>query len=195
MSRGARDCNFNFTCLSFIDLGSQPRYCRNVVLHWHRHVTHSIYLQRVHAVCRMGSADLHQLSSGPSVHIHSGVRWVCGGVGTARSCAAHRHSGRFPYSFSSARKRGQGQHRPYPACHWRLITYTSRSSNKLICHPAFLYNLQPRGNLKVFLYGKMIFKELEIPCKSIAKACECKIRNSNISKELPFTLGKEEVFL
>lgn len=62
MSWGASECNFNFTCLSFIDLSSQPQYCRNVVLHWHRYIMQSIYLQQVHTVCRMGSADLHQLS-------------------------------------------------------------------------------------------------------------------------------------
>lgn len=160
MSRGASDCNFNFTCLSFIDLSSQPQCCRNVVLHWHRYIMHGIDLQQVHTVCQLGSADLHRLSSGPSVCVHSGAPRVCRGVGTARSCAAHRHSGGFPYSFSSARKRGQGHYRPCPTCHWHLITNTSRNSNEVICHPAFLYNLQPLGNLKVFLYGKNNFKNI-----------------------------------
>lgn len=152
------DCSFHFTCLGFTDWSSQSQYCRNGILYWHRSVTCSIYLQQVHTICRMGSTALHQLSLGPSACVHLGVCWVCKGVGTAHSCAAHRDSGEFPYSFSSARKRGQGHCRPHPTCHWHIITNISGSSNTQISQHVFLYGLQPIGSLKVFLNGKLYFK-------------------------------------
>lgn len=145
------DCSLHFTCLGFTDWSSQPQYGRNVILHWHRSIMCSIYLQQVRTICRMGSTDLHQLSLGPSVRVRLGVCWVCKGVGTARSCVAHRHSGEFPYSSSSARKREQGHYRPYPTWHWHIITNTSRSSNTLIGQPAFLYSLQLLDNWKNIL--------------------------------------------
>lgn len=152
------DCSFHFTCLGFTDWRSQSQYCRNVILHWHRSITCSIYLQRAHTICRMGSTDFHQLSLGPSARVHLGVCWVCKGVGTARSCATHSRAGEFPYSLSRARKRGQGHCRPCPTCHWHIITNTSMSSNTLIGQPAFPCNLQPLGSLKIFLNGKIYFK-------------------------------------
>lgn len=145
----------------------------------------------------MGSTDLHQLSLGPSVCVHSGVCWTCKGVGTARSCAAHRHFGEFPYSSSSARKRGQGCCRPYPTCHWHIVTNTSRSSNALMGQPAFLYNLQPLRSLKVFVNGKIYVKSnYEFHANRDLQCPEVQNKEQQHKQKSSLHIGKEiSVFL